>query len=333
MSSSVAPRSRRKWLEVSVALLIWLVALTLILANRQSLSDWWRLRDYNPPASVSRLATQDTMDGYARHLFYLNRPQLLPTVTSFRKFCPENENTIVLGCYHLGQNGIFIYNVSDPTLAGVQQVTAAHEVLHAVYARLSTKGRNYVDGLLENYYQHDLHDPRVQAEIKLYQQTEPHDVMDEMHSTFGTEIANLPAPLEAYYKRFFTNRSAIVAYEQLYEGEFTSRQNTMAQDDQQLANMKQQISAQETSLGTALNQINADQGRLNSLLSSEQTVAYNAAIPDYNSEVDAYNNGVDSLRSAITAYNQLVAARNLVAGQLTTLDNALDTRLPTQATR
>jgi hypothetical protein len=314
-------------------LVIWLAALGVVAVNRQSITDWWRLRGYQPSAAVARLATQDTMTAYTRHLFYLNRPQLLTTVSSFRQYCPENKNTIVLGCYHPDQDGIYVYNVQDLTLAGVQQVTAAHEVLHAVYARLSSQVRNNLDQQLENYYKNGLHDPRVLAEVKIYQQTEPGSVMDEMSCTFGTEIASLPAPLEAYYKQFFTNRAAIVGYEQQYQGEFTSREATITGDDQQLASLKQQIDTQQASLTAQFNQINVDQAHINALLSAGQTSAYNAAIPGYNSEVDAYNNGVGSLQSAINNYNQLVATRNAVAGELTTLDNALDTRLTQQTTR
>jgi hypothetical protein len=326
-------KQRRHWLSDLLISLIWLAILTVVVINRQAISDWWRLRGYQPPAAVAQLASQDTMNSYTRHLFYLNRPQLPSTVNSFRQYCPENENTIVLGCYHSGQNGIFIYNVQDPTLAGVQQVTAAHEVLHSVYARLSTKDRNNLDTLLDNYYHHGISDQRVLAEVKLYQQTEPNDVMDEMSCTFGTEIVNLPPQLEAYYKRFFGNRAAIVAYEQQYEGEFTKRQTTITSDDQQLSAMKQQIDNQKAALDTQLNQINTDQSRLNSLRSSGQAASYNAAVPGYNSEIDAYNVGVDSLTSEIASYNQLVATRNAVAGQLTTLANALDTRVTQQSTR
>lgn len=307
-------------------------AVTAIL-NRQSIEDWWKLRGYQPPAAVARLASQDTMNSYTRHLFYLNKPQLLSTVTSFRKRCPENKHTIVLGCYHQGQNGIFIYNVSDPTLAGVQQVTAAHEVLHAVYARLSSKDRAQLDSELESFYKHDLHNQRIQAEIKLYQKTEPHSVMDEMSCTFGTEVAKLSPSLEAYYNRFFTNRSAIVAYEQRYEAAFTSRQVTIKNDDQQLATMKQHIDSQEAALTAMLKKINADLNHLNELLASGQNAAYNAAVPGYNSEVDAYNSGVDGLHNAINSYNQLADARNQVAGQLTTLAGAIDTRLTTKSTK
>jgi hypothetical protein len=310
-----------------LALLLLLVAgIVLAALNQQQLEDWWRLRGYQPPAEVVQLADQDTMNAYTRHLFYLNEPQLPSTVASFRQHCPENKDTIVLGCYHPGQNGIFIYKVQDPALGGIQQVTAAHEVLHAVYARLSNGDRTKLDAELENFYQHGLSDPRVLAEVKLYQQTEPTDVMDEMSCTFGTEVAKLPPLLEAYYSHYFTKRAAIVAYEQRYEGAFTSRQNVINADDQQLSAVKQQITAQQAALSYQLTQINADRSHIEGLLSAGQTSAYNAAVPGYNNEIRIYNAGVDSLRGVVTNYNQLVIARNQIAGQLTTLDSAIDTR-------
>lgn len=310
--------------------MVLLALVGLAFANRQNIYDWWRLRGYQPPANIQQLADQDTMTGYTRHLFYLNKPQLLSTVSSFRKYCPENKDTIVLGCYHSGQKGIYIYNVQDPSLNGVTQVTAAHEVLHATYARLSPKDRSYVDGLLNDYYKNGLTNQQVKDEIKLYQQTEPNAVTDEMNSTFGTEIANLPPPLEAYYKRFFSNRSAIVAYEQQYDAEFSRRQAAIASDDQQLASMKQQIDSQEAALQAEQNQLEATQSRLKSLLAAGQTDEYNAQIPSYNSQVNSYNSDIASLKNLISQYNQLVTARNALADELATLDKALDTRLTPQ---
>lgn len=302
------------------------------LANRTKITDWWRLRGYQAPTSISQLASQDTMTLYTQHLFYLNKPQLQSSVPAFRKDCPENESTIVLGCYHPIEDGIYIYNVQDQDLQGVTQVTAAHEVLHAAYDRLSAKERARVDGMLEDYYKHHLPDGRVKDEIKLYEQTEPKSVVNEMHSVFGTEVADLPPALEAYYKQYFHNRGQIVAYSEQYQKAFTDRQQTIAQDDQQLATMKQQISAQEAALQTQQAQVTAAHNQLNALLSSGQTAAYNAGVPAYNAQVNSYNTGVASLRAAIDQYNQLVAQRNAVASVLTTLDKALDTRLSPQAT-
>lgn len=311
--------------------MLLIVVLAVVGLERQPIQDWIKLRGYQPPVAVAQLATQDTMNSYTRHLFYLNKPQLPSTVASFRKACPENKDTIVLGCYHPDQDGIYIYAVSDPTLAGVQQVTAAHEVLHAVYARLNTKDRQALDTELNDFYKHGLTNQRVLDEVKLYQQTEPTAVMDEMSCTFGTELPSLPPALEAYYKRYFTNRAAIVAYEQQYDAAFTSRQATIKADDQQLTAQKQQIENQEAALQAQLNQMNGDKARLDSLLAAGQNAAYNASVGSYNAEIRSYNAGVGSLQTAIASYNQLVVARNQVAGQLTTLDGAIDTRLTPQA--
>lgn len=325
-TNNTIPR-RSHHVGLAVILVIWLAAVGLLLVNRQSIIDWWRLRGYVPPAAVVQLANEDTMTSYTRHLFYLNRPDLLPTVTSFRTYCPENLNTIVLGCYHPDQDGIFIYTVTDPTLAGVQQVTAAHEVLHAVYARLSGSARAKLDTELLNYDKHGLTNPLVKAEVKLYQKTEPSSVMDEMSCTFGTEIANLPAPLEAYYDKYFSDRAAIVAYEQKYQAAFSIRQTIVAQDDAQLASMKTQINSVEAQLQSSLSALNTQLANLMSLRNATDISDYNAGVPAYNNSVDAYNASVQNVENLVNQYNQLVTTRNQVAGQLTTLASALDTRV------
>ncbi len=310
-----------------VIVLVWLAIAAVFVYNLQGIIDWVRLLGYDAPTNVVTLANEDTMTAYTRHLFYLNRPQLLPTVTSFRAKCPENENTIVIGCYHSNQDGIFIYAVTDPTLYGVQQVTAAHEVLHAVYARLSSSERTKLDNELLAYYHHGLTNARVQAEVKLYQKTEPGYVLNEMSCTFGTEIAHLPAALNNYYKKYFTNRQAIVSYEMRYQGEFTAREQAIHKDDAQLRQWESQINALESKMTNELSSLNTQTTSLDSLRSQGNISAYNAAVPAYNAAVDAYNAQVSTVESLVSQYNQLVVSRNKVAGQLTTLASALDTRV------
>lgn len=308
-------------------LIIFLALCLAVLIYRQPLSDWWRLRGYQPASNISQLADQDTMTSYARHLFYLNKPKLVSSVSNFRKNCPENEDAIVLGCYHPGENGIYIYNVKVADLQGVAQVTAAHEDLHAIYERLSSKDKQHVDSLLENYYKHGLTNQRVKDEIALYKKTEPKSVLDEMHSTFGTELTSLPPELENYYKQYFSDRARVVAFSNQYEQAFTERQNKINQDDKQLSAMKQQIDSQQAALRAQQQQLNATQDHLKSLLAAGKTDEYNAGVPSYNSQVQSYNATVADLKQEIDNYNQLVKTRNVIAQQLTDLDKALDTRL------
>jgi hypothetical protein len=307
------PRRQNKRIFLLVILLIALAVLGAIYVKRQSFFDWLALRNYNPPATVSQLATQDTMTPYARKILYVNHPAI-DDKTAFNQPCPNDggEQTIVLGCYHSDQDGIFLLNVSDPRLSGVEQVTAAHEMLHAAYDRLSQSERNKVDAMLLDYYNHDLHDRRLIATIAAYKKTEPHDVVNEMHSVFGTEVANLPAGLEQYYKRYFTNRSQVAAYAAQYEAAFTSRQATVNADDVQLSSLKTQINGDETDLKTKQAQINAQQAQLSTERSSNPA-AYNAAVPTFNSQVNSYNAEVQTVQGLVTQYNQLVASRNAIA--------------------
>ena len=316
---------------VSLVMLgLCVVLLGGVFTNRDRLTDWWRLRGYTPSATVVSLADQTTMTPYARHMFYINRPQTFSSIPAFRQNCPENQDTIVLGCYHSGENGIYLYQVPDASLAGVEQVTAAHEMLHAAYGRLSASDRATLDGQLEAYYAHGLTDTQVKAQIKVYQANEPTAMHDEMDSLFGTEIAQLPAPLETYYARYFSDRTKVVAYDQQYQGQFTARQATIAADDARLAADKTIIDSEETSLKAQLAQITADRTRINSYAAGNDTERYNAAVPGFNDEVSAYNADITKLRADSDAYNQLVTERNQIARQLATLDKALDTRTATQ---
>jgi hypothetical protein len=316
-----------------VAMLALLAFPFVIYFNAQALADWWQLRGYTPPASVAALASQDTMTANARHIFYVNHPSIETSASNFRKDCGESEKTIVLGCYRSNQAGIFVYGVQEPRLTGVQQVTSAHEMLHAAYDRLSSKDKNYVDGLLQNYFNHDLRDQRVIDTINDYKDSEPKDVVNEMHSIFGSEIADLPQPLAAYYSRYFTDRHAVTVYAAAYQKEFTTRENQIKTDDAQLDQMKNQINSEEQSLDSQLIQINSDRARLDSLRNSGRISEYNSQVGDFNSEVRSYNIDIGKLRSDIEAYNRLVDARNAIASELASLDKALDTRSVPQTTK
>lgn len=306
-------------------LLVWFAALGFVAIQRQDIVDWWKLHSYDAPVAVTALATQNTMTDYATKVFYVNQPAITPK-SNFGEFCPNNggEQTIVLGCYHAKQNGIYILQVSDSRLNGVEQVTAAHEMLHAAYDRLSSSERQRVDGMLEDYYRNGLTDQRIKTTIDSYKQSEPNDVVNEMHSIFGTEVASLPTQLQEYYKQYFNNRAAVVGYAAAYQGEFTSRQNIVAQDDAKLAGMKTQIDQLNADLKSKQTEISAEQASLNGYKASGDTAEYNSGVPAYNALVNEYNAQLNQLRALIREYNSLVNARNAVAGEADQLTKELN---------
>ncbi len=299
-------QSRNK-LSRLILSLIFLAAVLVAWANHQSIYDWIRLRGYEPPIKVAQLASDDTMTSYARHMFYINHPQIEGQAT-FNQDCPDDggEQTIVLGCYSGNQTGIFLYSINDPKLAGVEQVTAAHEMLHASYDRLSQKEKEHINQLLQEFYLHNLNDKRVKATIESYKKSEPNDVVNEMHSVFGTEVPKLTPELEAYYNKYFLNRSKVVAYAQKYQSTFTNNKALadkyaaqIKDIEQQLAIMKQQIDNSETALRNENLQLESDRASLNS-----------SNVNSFNNRVDQYNAKVQTYRTLISNYNDLIETHN-----------------------
>ena len=313
-----------------VFLMVVLAVVGLGVYKRQALYDYARLYRYQPASEISTLADQTTMTPQARHDFYVNHPAV-QTRDDFNTSCPDNggEQTIVLGCYLAHQRGIYVFKVTDPQLNGVEQVTSAHEMLHAAYDRLSPKDREYVDGLLQDYYSH-LQDKRLLTIFDAYKKTEPNDLTNEMHSIFGTEVATLPPALEAYYKQYFTDRQKVTASAAQYQGAFSTRKDLIAQYDQQLTSLKKQIDADQIELTTQADSLKTQRQELNSSSTSNAT-AYNAKVDSFNVQVAQYNALLTSAKARVQTYNQLVDKRNAIALEEQSLSQELNSRFQTQS--
>lgn len=324
-----APTKTSRSIRTSTGLLFlvfWIVLIILALYNRQGITDWWALRHYQAPAVIAQLATQDTMTADARNIFYVNQPELQPKA-SFKDCNLGKEQAAILGCYHSNQAGIFILDVSDARLNGIEQVTAAHEMLHAAYDRLNTRQKKSVDVMLEDYYQHDLKDPDIIAQMNAYKKSEPQDVVDEMHSVFGTEVTKLPAPLEQYYSKYFTSRKTVAGFYTKYEAEFSSRQDAVKADDARLAAMKKQIDDEQSDLQKQYAALTAQQARLTGYKQNGDIGDYNAGVPGFNRLVNSYNTQVDALRGLIAQYNELVNTRNGIALEAQQLTNEITSQV------
>jgi len=316
-------RSSRIASLVTTLLLVGVFA--LVWTHRNALYDWARLRDYTPPLAVVSLADQTTMTASSRRLFYVNRPEI-QSRDAFNTSCPNNggEQTIILGCYHDHETGIFVYDVTDAQLNGVQQVTAAHEMLHGAYERLSTGERSKVDAMLQDFYTNGLQDKRVKDTIDAYRKTEPNDLVNEMHSIFGTEVANLPPGLEAYYTQYFTNRQQVVAFATQYQQAFTGREAQIAQYDAQLKSLKADIEQKENDLKNQGDELNSTRTQVERSNDASQVEAYNANVNQYNALLQTVNNQINQ-------FNSLLDKRNAIALEEKQLYQSINSSLPTQA--
>jgi hypothetical protein len=304
--------------------LVWLtlaaVAVFLIAANRQNIYDWFRLYGYQPNGEIAQFVTDDTMTPYAKKVFYVNRP-VVQDKTAFKASCPNGDKeTAVLGCYIPDQRGIYVLSVTDSRLDGVEEVTAAHEMLHAAYDRLSSKQKEQVNGWLQDYYANGLTDESIRKQLESYKKSEPNDLVNEMHSIFGTQAANLPQQLEEYYKRYFTDRTAVVAQYQEYNGAFTSLKDQAAAILQQIKTLEKDIKQLESQLKSERQALENDRG---DITTQAQANAFNKRVADYNQAVKSLQGLIDRHNTLVERYNSLQVSYNELVRDISSSQSTL----------
>lgn len=310
-------------MKKSLKLLLGFMPLLLILVAfvfRQEIYDSWRLHTYEPSERMAKIVDKTTMTERAEKYFYVAHPQI-DQQKAFNEHCNIQEFSIVLGCYN-GQN-IYLYDIDDKRLSGIVEVTAAHEMLHAAYDRLSSSERQKVDAMTAAAYK-KLQSKRIKKSVAEYEAADPTVVPNELHSILGTEVRDLPRELEEYYKQYFTNRRNVVELSETYEKEFSNRETRVHELDGELKTLKAIIEAAQARLDNLHATLEAERARMDALRSAGNAAEYNAAVDGFNSLVAEYNALARGTTAQINEYNAKVKERNDVAGEVQGLVEAID---------
>ena len=120
----------------------------------------------------------------------------------------ESEESLTGGCYV--NEDIYVYNFTTDFTKQYKYYTAAHELLHVVYSRMSKGEVEEINKLLDEVY----NDERYHEQLEIELSSEKYDDYryNELHSRVGTEIADIPHALEEHYAKYFKNRNKIVGY-------------------------------------------------------------------------------------------------------------------------
>lgn len=284
-----------------------------IFFNRQYVIDQIRLAGYRPPQEVRALAEATTMQGEGERYFYATRP-LINGREEFNRHCSDRgEQTLVLGCY----NGldIYIFNVEDERLRGVEEVTAAHEMLHAAYDRLGRRERERVDGLVRAEVD-KLGDPRLVELVKLYNTTDPGALLNEMHSIIATEVRDISPELEEHYRRYFADRKKVVALSEGYEKVFTDLKNQQDALSGELDRLNGEIRTRTQRLNGDIQRLNADIEAFNRRADSGDF----SSQAEFRQERDRLVERQTALSAERRAINALISRFNTIRQQLAELN-------------
>ncbi len=210
-------QKQKKSIWPGLMLLLFLVGLLVAVIKHQLIVDYILGFDYQPTTRVAQIIDDLELTSEMDRITRASRP-LLQTAEQFNQNCQRKESgNYILGCYNGYQ--IYVYRIKNPEIKSSETVTMAHELLHAVYQRMSSSERRKINNLLSIEYR-KIDNEAFRKRIEFYQRTEPGELYNELHSIIGTEFSPISSDLEKYYSRYFNNRQKIVDYNFEYNQKF-----------------------------------------------------------------------------------------------------------------
>jgi len=308
-----------------VSILI-LVAAGLLYMNRQYAMDQITVWSYKPSADIQTIESRIDLTNKGKFYFYATQP-VVADADQFNKDCPRQEvGNPILGCYSAQR--IYVYDITNTELDGIEEVTSAHEMLHAVWERTSADDQTKIGELLKTEYQkRSASDASLVERMQYYQRTEPGEFLNELHSILGTEDGVLSPELETYYKKFFNDRQKVVDLHIKYDGVFKSLK---AQSDTLYA----ELTALGQSIDSRTTAYNDDVKTLSSDIDSFNTRANNgefSSVSQFNAEratLMQRSNQLDADRASISAdiatYNTKFSEYEQLSSQIEVLNKSID---------
>jgi len=308
-----------------VASVLLLCAAAFLYFNQQFVKDQISVWAYTPDASVQNVEERIDFTQKGKFYFYATQPAVEDS-ESFNTHCERQEvGNPILGCYNSGR--IYVYNVTDAQLDGIEEVTAAHETLHAVWERMDVAEQKRIGALLDDAYQKLQGNADLTARMQYYQRTEPGQFENELHSILGTEVADLSPELEAYYKQYFTDRQKVVDLHEKYNSVFVGLRNQADTLYDTLASLRESIDTRTAQYNADITQLSKDIATFNGRANGGDFTS----LGEFNAErgaLVARSNQIEADRAAISAdidsYNAKYAEYQKLTSQIETLNKSID---------
>ncbi|OYX42299.1 hypothetical protein B7Y94_03775 [Candidatus Saccharibacteria bacterium 32-49-12] len=307
-----------------------LISLVVIFAtawlafNRQYVADYVAVSTFSPTESILSIEDKVDMTDRGVFLFRATQPQVI-AADQFNESCQRREtNNPILGCFT--GDRIFIYDIDNQDLTGIKEVTAAHEMLHVAWERLSQADRSKLDVLLRQAYE-KLATDELKVRIGYYERNEPTEIVNELHSILATEFRDLGPELDEYYSKYFVDRLAVVAQHERYSGVFNGLVEKASSLQKQLETRKIQLESKTTSYEAAVANLSAAIQVFNGRAARGEFSSMSSFYSERSALV-AQSNQLESERQSILTlvdeYNTMLADYQQTASQIDKLNQSID---------
>ncbi len=305
---------------IGASLFLWL--------NKQYVVDWIAFREYAPTTEIEQISARTTLTDQGKFYFYSAKP-IVANASDFNQYCQRKEaNSAILGCY--ANNRIFVYGVTDAQLSGIKEVTAAHEMLHAVYQRMSDEEKQVVDTLLENEYRKIKDNSELNERMAFYAKHEAGEKYNELHSIIATEYANIDPQLESHYAKYFANRGSVVTLHNSYAKIFANLKVKSGTLLAELKTLGPKIEADTKNHNAAVGALNADIAALKSRVDNKSISSqaeFDRLYNDITRRTNSLRSQSDAIRSDTARYEQIRKEYNEAAASSNELYKSMDSKL------
>jgi hypothetical protein len=284
---------------------------------------------------VGKTAETTNLDAYvadtgmssAGRFFLFAAHPTLHTPDTFATACPVREAGIaVLGCYSAKDDTIHLLDITDDKLTTLEPVVAAHEMLHAVWARLDPTERTTIDAEVEASFG-SVSDPALLVRLAPYQSMSPAKRDGELFAILGTETANVTPALGDIYARYFDDRMKCIELA-------ASSANIIAEIVSQIESVGNQILVADHDISKRLRafkregraliaDIRAFNRNANTAGVYQSASKFNADRRALAKRSTAHTNERKQLNKLIEQYNSLVDQMAVLNAQATSLNQAL----------
>jgi Skp family chaperone for outer membrane proteins len=316
--------THRKKLFPRLAIYLAIIAATLAIyffVDFTEISDRIKSIGYTPSPEITALESDLALTGKAKIILAASHPTIEDRDQFNTNCASHNIEISILGCY-TGEK-IYLYNITNPELAGIKQTTLAHELLHAIYSRLPTQERDRLTPFLTEIYHQHL--DTLESRLNNYAES---NRIDELHSIIGTELADLPPTLESHYAKYFTSRTNLLTYFNAYDTKFQSIQAEADTLLPQIESLKSAIESKTTDYYDGVDELNREIADFKRRADSDyftSEAAFRAERATLQQESDRLTTLYESINALVIECNTLVDKYNAnvtIAQSLTTSINS-----------
>lgn len=311
---------------------VLIVLVVMAVSYKQEVRDFLSAQGFDPSPRATEVLTELQLTPRGERVFLASRPTVDGS-QHFNKQCAgvnHSEGGHVLGCY--SQDRIRLFDVTDERIADIVEVTGAHELLHAAYARIGEADRKVLAHELQATFDElSAQDPALAERMSVYDHLSPDAYINELHSVLGSEVRSLPDTLEQHYATYFEDRGSVIDRFDQFHAVFAGIQEQSEAIDAEMTALKESIELRSVEYDHLVNSFNADaaefKARNDRFEFSKKADEFESIRASLAQRRDALDASLAGIQADIDHYNQLRSQLQELGQVSSELDEYLNSSL------